>query len=121
VGASAVTQQFTAAKVMFSDVRINQTGAGGGYFYNLYLNLPKAGATAQNLQFGNLGPFRIHVGMHHDSSPKGVKFEFDITELLLALRGTDLSLPTFSFVRVSGPNAPVGEVITIGDCRLVLT
>jgi tyrosinase len=118
---SAATQQFTAAKVVMSDVRILQVGAGGGYFYNLYLNLPKGGSTAQNLQFGNLGPFRVNVGMHHDGSPRGAKLEFDITELMLALRGTDLSLPTFSFVRVSGANAPLGEVILVGDCRLVLT
>jgi tyrosinase len=118
---SSATQQFTAAKVVMSDVRILQVGAGGGYFYNLYLNLPKGGSTAQNLQFGNLGPFRVNVGMHHDGSPRGAKLEFDITELMLALRGTDLSLPTFSFVRVSGANAPLGEVILVGDCRLVLT
>jgi tyrosinase len=118
---SSATQQFTAAKVVMSDVKVNQVGAGGGYFYNLYLNLPKGGSTAQNLQFGNLGPFRVNVGMHHDGSPKGTRLEFDITDLLLALRGTDLSLPTFSFVRVSGVNAPIGEVITVGDCRLLLT
>jgi tyrosinase len=120
---SAATTQFTAAKVVMSDVRVLQVGAGGGYFYNLYLNLPKVPASTggQNLQFGNLGPFRINVGMHHDGSPKGTRLEFDITDLLLALRGSDLSLPTFSFVRVSGANAPIGEVIIVGDCRLLLT
>jgi tyrosinase len=121
---SAATTQFTAAKVVLSDVRVNSVGAGGGYFYNLYLNLPKvagAGGTGMNLQFGNLGPFRVSVGMHHDGNPRGTRLEFDITDLLLALRGTDLSLQTFSFVRVSGANAPVGEVISVGSCALLLT
>jgi tyrosinase len=120
-GSSAV-QQFRSAKVVLSDVRVNQVGAGGGYFYNLYLNLPKVpGTSGQNLQFGNLGPFRVNVGMHHDGGLKGTRLEFDVTDLLLALRGTDLSVQTFSFVRVSGSNAPVGEVITVGSCTLQLT
>jgi hypothetical protein len=44
-----------------------------------------------------------------------------VTELLLANRGIDLSSHTFSFMRVSGENAPGGEVITIGECTLQLT
>jgi hypothetical protein len=75
----------------------------------------------QNLQFGNLGPFRVNVGMHHDGNPKGTRLEFDVTDLLAALRGTDLSVQTFSFDRVSGANAPAGEVITIATCSLVLS
>jgi tyrosinase len=119
---SALATQFKTAKVVLSDVRVNQVGAGGGYFYNLYLNLPKvAGTAGQNLQFGNLGPFRVNVGMHHEGSRTGTRLEFDVTDLLLALRGTDLSTQTFSFVRVSGTNAPVGEVITVGACALQLT
>jgi tyrosinase len=122
-GTSAATQQFTTAKVVLSGVKVNQVGAGGGYFYNLYLNLPKVPAAlgGQNLQFGNLGPFRVNVGMHHDGNPKGTRLEFDVTDLLAALRGTDLSVQTFSFDRVSGANAPAGEVITIATCSLVLS
>jgi hypothetical protein len=59
--------------------------------------------------------------MHHNGGQKGTRLEFDVTDLLLALRGTDLSVQTFSFVRVSGSNAPVGEVITVGSCTLQLT
>jgi hypothetical protein len=72
--------------------------------------------------FGNLGPFRVKVSMHHDrANPKGTRIEFDVTELLLANRSLDLSVQTFSFVRISGDNAPDGDVITIGECRLELT
>jgi tyrosinase len=116
---------FTAARVVLSDVKLTTVGAGGGYYYNLYLNLPNVPAATDsesNFMFGNLGPFRVKVGMHHDrGNPRGIRLEFDITELLLASRALDLSVQTFSFVRISGDNAPDGDVITIGECRLELT
>jgi tyrosinase len=116
---------FTSAKVVLSDVKLTTVGVGGGYYYNLYLNLPNtpaAGDEDANFLFGNLGPFRIKVSLHHDrSNPRGIRIEFDVTELLLASRGLDLSVQTFSFVRISGDNSPDGDVITIGECRLELT
>jgi tyrosinase len=119
------TQPFTSAKVVLSDVLVTPKGANGGYFYNLYLNLPVATSILDNEQrymFGNLGPFRINATLHHDhGNPKGVRLEFDVTELLLAARGVDLSVQTFSFVRISGENSPDGDMITIGEARLELS
>jgi tyrosinase len=123
--AKSASTPFTAAKVVLSGVKLTSVGAGGGYYYNLYLNLPNTPVTAdveRKFMFGNLGPFRVKVSMHHDrANPKGTRIEFDVTELLLANRSLDLSVQTFSFVRISGDNAPDGDVITIGECRLELT
>jgi hypothetical protein len=61
----------------------------------------------------------VAVSLHHNhSKPNGASMEFDITDLILASKATDLSIPSFSFVRVSGNNSPAGDVIVIGGCKL---
>jgi tyrosinase len=124
--------RYTKAKVVLSDVSFGQAGAAGGYFYNLYLNLPDQPGSVEAMasyQVGNLGPFKVNVGLHHghgngggNGHGSGARIEFDVTDLLLGNRGSiDLSSHSFSFVRVSGRNAPDGETITIGDSWLELS
>jgi tyrosinase len=116
-------QPYTSVKLILNDVMLSKTGSAGGYFYNVYLNLPeqpRATDVQESYLCGNVGPFRINVEMHHNGGQNGCKLEYDITDLVLANRLSDLSVHSFSFARISGENAPDGDVITVGECRLEL-
>jgi tyrosinase len=114
--------KYNSVKVVLTNVQTNKRGEEGGYFYNLFMNLPEGARTVgavENYLCGNVGPFRV-MSSQHGQGAVGPRVEFDVTGLLLANRGRDLSKHDFSFVRISGDNTPDGEVLTIGEVRLEL-
>lgn len=114
---------YTSIQIVLDNVRIQSQGLTGGYFYQIYLNLPTtegAEDTEDKYLLGNVGPFQIAGAMHHDHAAEnsGVRLVFPATNLLKNLTSTELSEVTISFVRVSGNNSPKGDVITIGEFRI---
>jgi tyrosinase len=93
-------------------------GAGdkGGYFYNIYINLPPTGDAGNGRSYflGTVGPFEIAGASHHGPAT----LEFPATELLSQLAMSELQDVTISFVRVSGENSPRGAVLRIGEARI---
>ncbi|SAL62046.1 tyrosinase family protein [Caballeronia humi] len=118
--ASASAGQYKSVKIVFDDISLTGLGAGGGYFYNVYLNLPDNADldSVRSRNFiGTLGPFEIAGAAHHGSAT----LDFPATEALLKMGATGSRDYVVSLVRVNGSKAPKGQVITIGEVRVELT
>lgn len=117
--AATPASKFKSVKIVLDDVSITKAGLAGGYFYNVYLNLPAAGdideARSQHF-LGTLGPFEVAGLAHHGS----VTLDYPATEALLNMGG-NVSEYVVSLVRVNGPTAPKGKVMRIGEMRVELS
>ncbi|VXC93282.1 putative tyrosinase [Burkholderia sp. 8Y] len=106
-------------KLVLDGLNASPAGQAGGYFYNIYVNLPPSGdvdAVGPMHFAGTIGAFEVSVAVHH----AGGKKEFDITYLLASLGVTDLSQVVVSFSRINGLNAAQGNVVSIGEMRVEL-
>nr|WP_217346586.1 tyrosinase family protein [Noviherbaspirillum sp. L7-7A]MBV0881049.1 tyrosinase family protein [Noviherbaspirillum sp. L7-7A] len=106
-----------SVKVVLENLQLLGAGAQGGYFYKVYINLPVSGdATGGGEKYllGTMGPFEIAGASHHGSAT----LEFPATEVLSKFSSTELQEFTVSFERVSGENAPRGQVLRVGEIRI---
>jgi tyrosinase len=104
-------------KVVLEDLRLLGSGAKGGYFYNIYINLPDTIEDGQKYLLGTVGPFEIAGASHHGPAT----LEFPATEILGKLSSSELQELTVSFERISGENAPRGQVLRIGEVRVEIS
>lgn len=106
-----------SVKVVLDNLQLRGAGAKGGYFYNIYINLPPTGDAMEGSQkylLGTVGPFEIAGASHHGSAT----LEFPATELLFRLSASNLEEVTVSFERIDCENAPRGQVLRIGEVRI---
>lgn len=135
---AAAKQAGGPVRVVLDDVRLTRLGEKGGYFYNLYVNLPgpgAAGAPSQAYLLGSIGPFEISVakmqagmkgaGMHDmqgmamPADKGGARLVFPVTDALRRIWPTRLDRLTISFVRMDGRTQPTrGQVIQVGAFRV---
>lgn len=111
---------YQSLKVVLDNVQTLGNGKNGGYFYNIYLNLPASGnSTAEIKKYfvGTIGPFEIEGASHHGTAT----LELPATEALLNLDLNNLSNLFVSLVRVNGDRAPKGPVIAIQELRIELS
>jgi tyrosinase len=120
------TVRYKAVHLVLDNIEMSKAGRYGGYFYQVYLNLPapagtgpQRGATTVSRQIGSLGPFRIAGLMHHHGGPAQLRYV--ITDLLAGLSDAQIGMLAVSFVRVNGDNYPLGQAISIGEARLELS
>ncbi|MFM0053587.1 tyrosinase family protein [Caballeronia grimmiae] len=110
---------FQYVKLVLDGLSASAAGQAGGYFYNIYVNLPATGdvdAVSPAHFAGTIGAFEVSVAEHH----AGGKKEFDITYLLASLGLTDPSQLVVSFSRINGVNAAQGNVVSIDEMRVEL-
>lgn len=107
---------FQSVRLVLDRLQLLGAGASGGYFYNIYLNLPPTGdaGNARRYFLGTVGPFEIAGASHHGAAV----LTFPATEVLARLATSGLQEVTVSFVRVSGDNAARGTVISMGEVRI---
>lgn len=117
-------------RVVLDGVHLTGLGHKGGYFYNVYLNLPAQPGTGQAAGaylLGSVGAFEISVaqmkasmkGMHGmsdmagtaTSSGHGVRLVFPATEVLQRIWPDNLDKLSVSFVRVDGSRHPTKGVV----------
>jgi tyrosinase len=106
-----------SVKVVLDNLQLLGTGANGGYFYNIYINLPPSGDATEGGQkyfLSTVGPFEIAGASHHGAAT----LEFPATEVLARLSASELQEVVISFERVSGENFPRGKVLRIGEVRI---
>jgi tyrosinase len=125
-----------AIQVVLDDIRLTPLGENGGYFYNLYLNMPAAADITSldgNNLLGGIGSFAILSALHHTMQAHdhargaksvqsgGARLMFSASRLLAGVPLERLNEVTVSFVRFSGDRAPTGVVITIGELRMEIS
>jgi tyrosinase len=109
---------YNSVKVVLEDVRLTGLGARGGFYYDVYLNLPVDSEGEQERHLiGSFGPFEIVAHEHH---PGSGHLEFSATQVLQDVAGGDMRGITVSFVRVNGPNFPRGRAVQVGEMRVEL-
>ncbi|MDR5826715.1 tyrosinase family protein [Caballeronia sp. LP006] len=110
---------FRHVNLVLDGVSMPAAARAGGFFYNVYVNLPATGDpdAQRDAHFvGTLGAFEVSTATHHGGS----SIEFPVTELLARAGVTNPNEVVVSFVRVSGVNAVKGTAISIGEMRVEL-
>lgn len=110
---------YRSAAVVADSIMLTPAGQAGGYYFNVYLNLPEGDATAVRQRFflGTLGAFELAAAMHHGPAT----LAYPATSILASLDPSELENLTVSLVRVNGENAPREAVGTIGELRVELS
>ena len=111
---------YKSVKVVLDNIKITGAGKKGGFFYNIYLNLPQSGDVTSSRHryfLGTLGAFELAGAAHHGSAA----LEYPATEAIANMDPADLGEVTVSLVRVSGENAPRGKVLHVGEIRVELS
>lgn len=107
--------RYRSIHVVLDELTLTQAGVNGGYFYNVFLDLPEGGTSSPRSYFlGTLGPFEIDSESHHGSA----QLSYPATDILADMSPREIRDLTVSLVRVSGANSPSGETIRIGEARL---
>jgi tyrosinase len=117
-GPPAPSDSYQSARIVLDHVRLTPVGRSGGYFYNVFLNLPASpgtGVPREKLLIGNFGPFDVAGAKHHGDMSQ---LTFDVTHLIDRVNLADFDKLRISSVRVSGENFPSGRVIQIGEARV---
>jgi tyrosinase len=110
---------FQSVVVVLDNVQLLGAGAKGGYFYNVYLNLPYISDAdhAHRFLLGTVGAFEIAGAAHHGPA----RLEYPATEVLSQLSAYELQDVTVSLVRVSGETSPRGAVVRVGEVRIEIS
>ena len=135
VDAGDVAVSAAAIEILLDNVRLTAVGARGGYYYNLYLNMP-ARASSDLLEeryfLGSLGAFAIacalrQAGQRGDQGREsgsvtagGVLLSYPAAAVLAGFSREERRQLTMSFIRIGGDKAPAREVITIGEVRIAV-
>ncbi|MEN8506088.1 tyrosinase family protein [Paraburkholderia sp. SIMBA_050] len=118
--AQASTTTFKYPCLVLDKLAITALGKNGGYYYNIYLNLPARGdadvARASHF-IGTFGAFEASGAIHHNSRT----LTLSLTDVLQNLGVADLNEAVISLVRVNGPNSPKGDVLNVGEMRVELS
>ncbi|MEZ2354101.1 tyrosinase family protein [Caballeronia sp. RCC_10] len=116
----AATPQFKFVNIVFDAVAVTSLGKSGGYFYNVYVNLPATGdadASSASQFVGTVGPFEISAASHHG----GGSIVMRANEALQRMTSADLKEVVVSLIRVNGASSPDGNVIAVGELRVELS
>ncbi|QIN62819.1 Common central domain of tyrosinase [Caballeronia sp. SBC1] len=114
------TTTFRYPNIVLDNVAVTSAGKAGGYYYNIYLNLPAAGDADVNSPahfVGTFGPFEASGAIHHN----GGTLILSVSDVLQNLGVANLNNLVVSFVRVNGPNSPKGQVLSVGEVRVELS
>lgn len=118
--ASGGNGQYKSVRVALESVRMNGQARNGGFYYNVYANLPEdydaESAQLRNL-LGVIGPFEIAAAEHHG----GGNMSFPATGVLADLAASDAREVSISLVRVGGRAVQRGQSISIGEIRVELS
>lgn len=113
--------RFRSAYLVLDAVELADAGAKGGYYYQIYLNVPAENAgfnRPMSLLVGTLGAFQIHGALHHGHGATLLRYPIAGFLRSAALR---VGMVSVSFVRIDGDSSPDGPVIGIGEARLELS
>jgi tyrosinase len=109
---------YRSIHLVLDGIEITETGKGGGYYYQIYLNIPVADGVTKEpgaILIGTLGPFKISGAAHHGGP---VQLRYRIERAAFAGVSSRDSVMSVSFVRVNGDQSPSGSVIGLGEVRL---
>ena len=112
------SKRYRSVDLVLDDVEVTEAGKAGGYYYQVYLNIPVADDAASKsraILVGTLGPFKISGAARHGGP---VQLRYPIGRAVFANVASEAGMMSVSFVRVNGEQSPKGGVIGVGEVRL---
>jgi tyrosinase len=114
--------KYKSVDLVLDGVELAEEGKKGGYYYQIYLNVPSGGAAASrptSILIGTLGAFQINGAAHHGNGPAQLRFK--LSKGVLPRSVLKVGMVSVSFVRIDGDKSQRGPVIAVGEARLELT
>jgi tyrosinase len=114
-------KKYKSVEIVLDNVELADDGKQGGYYYQVYLNLPSADGAPnrpKSMLIGTLGAFQISGAMHQNGT---AQLRFAVPRRLLRTPALRLGIASVSFVRVDGDISPRGATVGIGEARLELS
>lgn len=115
------SKQYRSVVLVLDEVELSEGGRKGGFYYQVYLNIPADGgpsSTPISVLIGTLGAFQVSGASHHGHG--SVQLAYPIGRKLAGASSLQVGLASVSFVRVNGSKAPRGPAIGIGEVRIEL-
>jgi tyrosinase len=112
---------YRSVHLVLDDVELSEAGKKGGYYYQLYLNIPVVDGVTdkpRSILVGTLGAFKISGAMHHGGHGDHVQLRYPIARAVFAKAASKSDMMSVSFIRISGDRRPDGDVIRLGEVRL---
>jgi len=112
-------ETYRSVHVTLDGVQLAEIAKQGGFYYELYLNIPSRGSALgrpASVYIGTLGAFKINSLAHHAGA--SVQLRYPIRHHLAGARTDELSAMSVSFMRISGDSSPRGGVIGVAEVRL---
>lgn len=116
------TKVYRSVHLVLDDIELTEEGKKGGYYYQVYLNIPAAENVSNSptsIPIGTVGPFQISGASHHGHG--AVQLRFPLGRKLLGASKLQVGMASVSFVRVNGDKSPRGAVMGIAEARLELS
>lgn len=112
--------KFKSAHLVLDQVELAEAGKNGGFFYQIYLNVPSDTGVGNpvSIPVATLGAFQINGARHHGLGRVRLRYALRGLVPASALR---VGMVSVSFVRVDGDNSPAGPAIGVGEVRLELS
>lgn len=104
-------------KLVFDGIYVSAMGRAGGYFFNVFLNMPERVETLEDRRMylvGAIGPFQISAATHRGSP----QIEIDLTEALVRQGAASYSNLDISMIRINGDHPPHGRLIVTPQVRV---
>lgn len=114
-------KKYKSVELVLDNVELAEEGKTGGYYYQVYLNLPSVNGASnrpKSLLIGTLGAFQISGAMQQNGT---AQLRFSIPRRLLRNPALRLGMASVSFIRVDGDISPRGTTVGIGEVRLELS
>jgi tyrosinase len=117
-----VSEVYRSAHIALDGIELSELGKMGGFFYQIYLNIPTKSVVSKpprSIFIGTLGAFKIAGAMHHEGARAMLRYP--IRRALANATADELSSVSVSFVRINGDRSPKGGLIGVGEIRLEVT
>lgn len=121
-GITGSPRLYRSVVLVLDEVELADAGRKGGFFYEVYLNIPaQSGPSSKpaSVLIGTLGGFQVAGASHHGHG--SVRLVYPIGRKLAGATSLQIGLASVSFVRINGENAPRGPAIGIGEARIELS
>jgi tyrosinase len=115
------SKKYKSVQVLLDKLELTDEGRNGGYFYQVYLNVPSPDGTPNgqtSVLLGTLGAFEINGALHHGGP---ARLSYTVARGLVRNQDLRTGIVSISFVRVDGDNSPRGATLGIGEARLELS
>lgn len=110
-------QNIGSVTLVIVSASLNAQAARGGYFYEIYLNMPSSidSESMHEKSFvGTIGAFQINSTSHHGNG----EIKLDLVPVLLNQETNNYSELSFSWIRIDGESPPNGETFKASELRV---